>query len=228
LPAVATLPMGQWGMTSTDTSMASTTGPAAISGELWGARARDWAQLHEHLHTPLYQAVSTPSSSGRQPGCWTPAAAQEWPRPWPPTPPPPWPSCDGVANPGAWVLISTWANPATARCVRCSRPTAAAATPPPGAGGPFGLSEPGRLEALVQPAGLTRSTRPRWPARSIIPTAKARTGEHPGRQGQAPPSSPTRRRDRADRPALLAMAGSAVPGCRGGRPPGCRPQSDST
>lgn len=27
--------------------------------------------------------------------------------------------------------------------------------PPPGAGGPFALSEPGRLEALVQPAGLT-------------------------------------------------------------------------
>lgn len=35
----------------------STQSTAAIQGELWSARARDWAELHEHLHTPLYEAA---------------------------------------------------------------------------------------------------------------------------------------------------------------------------
>src|SRR5919108_5116956 len=43
----------------------TTRGSAAVQGELWGARARDWAELHEHLHTPLYQAVLDAIEVGR-------------------------------------------------------------------------------------------------------------------------------------------------------------------
>lgn len=32
-------------------------GSGTVHGDLWGARARDWAELHEHLHMPLYEAV---------------------------------------------------------------------------------------------------------------------------------------------------------------------------
>lgn len=61
-----------------------------------------------------------------------------------------------VATPGAWVAISTFGQPRDCEM----RTVFAALRPllpplPRGAGGPFGLSEPGRLEALVQPAGLT-------------------------------------------------------------------------
>lgn len=33
------------------------TSTAAKQGELWGARAHDWAELHEHLQAPLYEAA---------------------------------------------------------------------------------------------------------------------------------------------------------------------------
>ena len=61
-----------------------------------------------------------------------------------------------VARPGAPVAISTWGDPA-----RCETSALLAATrplmppPPTGAGGPFALSAPGALEALVEGAGLT-------------------------------------------------------------------------
>jgi SAM-dependent methyltransferase len=42
-------------MRTTDEGSAAST--AAAQGELWSARARDWAYLHEHLHTPLYNAA---------------------------------------------------------------------------------------------------------------------------------------------------------------------------
>ncbi len=60
-----------------------------------------------------------------------------------------------VATAGAPVAVVTWGDPA-----RCETRTVLAAVgallppPPPGAGGPFALSEPGRLEELVVAAGL--------------------------------------------------------------------------
>ncbi|GIU89352.1 MAG: hypothetical protein KatS3mg010_0451 [Acidimicrobiia bacterium] len=61
-----------------------------------------------------------------------------------------------VAKLGASVAVVTWAPPE-----RCETRLVLAAVgsllppPPPGAGGPFALSEPGRLEDLVAEAGLT-------------------------------------------------------------------------
>lgn len=60
-----------------------------------------------------------------------------------------------VARPGAPVLIATWGRPED-----CEASAYLAALgsllppPPPGAGGPFALSAPGALEALVRAAGL--------------------------------------------------------------------------
>lgn len=34
-----------------------TAGSGGAQGELWGARARDWADVQEHVHGPLYEAV---------------------------------------------------------------------------------------------------------------------------------------------------------------------------
>jgi SAM-dependent methyltransferase len=61
-----------------------------------------------------------------------------------------------VARGGARVAILTWGAPE-----RCETRVVIAALgellppPPPGAGGPFALSEPGKLEELAQAAGLT-------------------------------------------------------------------------
>jgi hypothetical protein len=53
LPAVATLPMGQWGMTSTDTSMASATGPLRSRASYGRAGAR----LSSAARAPVHPAV---------------------------------------------------------------------------------------------------------------------------------------------------------------------------
>lgn len=61
-----------------------------------------------------------------------------------------------VATVGAPVAVVTWGDPD-----RCETRTVLAAVgallppPPPGAGGPFALAEPGKLEELVASAGLT-------------------------------------------------------------------------
>jgi SAM-dependent methyltransferase len=61
-----------------------------------------------------------------------------------------------VARPGAPIAILTWGRPQ-----QCETAVILAAIgrllppPPPGAEGPFALSEPGKLEALAQAAGLT-------------------------------------------------------------------------
>lgn len=71
-----------------------------------------------------------------------------------------------VARPGAPVVVVTWAEPD-----RCESRTVLAALggllppPPPGAGGPFALSAPGRLEELVSAAGL----RPARAAEAPVP-----------------------------------------------------------
>lgn len=246
MPAVATLPMGQWGMTSTDTSMASATGPLR-SGASYGARGRATELSCTSTCTPrCTKPSSTPSSSGTQPGCWMPAAAQEWPRPWPPsaappspgwTPPrrsSPWPAsaspgrlpgwrAGGAAvpcplvhggdlvqrrpvrrqphrHPGARGATGRhpgrlggdqYLRPAPrlrdARGVR--GPTAAAATPTPGApAARSGCRSRAGWRRWFNRPGSPRSTRPRWPARSTIPTARRLGGRCPQRGRSWPPS----------------------------------------
>ena len=61
-----------------------------------------------------------------------------------------------VAKPGARVFVMTWGEPAgmeAAALVAALKPLLP--PPPPGAGGPFALSEPGKLEELATSAGLT-------------------------------------------------------------------------
>ncbi len=42
-----------------------TQGSAAAQGALWGARARDWADVQEHVHRPMYEAVLARVEVGR-------------------------------------------------------------------------------------------------------------------------------------------------------------------
>ncbi|MEP1539170.1 MAG: class I SAM-dependent methyltransferase [Paracoccaceae bacterium] len=61
-----------------------------------------------------------------------------------------------VCKPGGRVFVMTWGDPAgmeAAALVAALKPLLP--PPPPGAGGPFALSEPGRLEDLATSAGLT-------------------------------------------------------------------------
>lgn len=61
-----------------------------------------------------------------------------------------------VTKPGGRVFVMTWGEPAgmeAAALVAALKPLLP--PPPPGAGGPFALSEPGKLEALATSAGLT-------------------------------------------------------------------------
>lgn len=61
-----------------------------------------------------------------------------------------------VAVPGAPVAIATWGDPALCEGkVLMAAVGALLPPPPPGAGGPFALSAPGALEALIEQAGLT-------------------------------------------------------------------------
>ncbi|MFK7791511.1 MAG: class I SAM-dependent methyltransferase [Devosiaceae bacterium] len=61
-----------------------------------------------------------------------------------------------VTKPGGRVFVMTWGEPAgmeAAALVAALKPLLP--PPPPGAGGPFALSEPGKLEELATSAGLT-------------------------------------------------------------------------
>lgn len=61
-----------------------------------------------------------------------------------------------VVRPGGHVAVVTWGAAEqcdAARAMAAMRPLMPA--PPPGAAGPFALSEPGRLEAMLERAGLT-------------------------------------------------------------------------
>lgn len=61
-----------------------------------------------------------------------------------------------VTKPGGRVFVMTWGEPAgmeAAALVAALKPLLP--SPPPGAGGPFALSEPGQLETLATSAGLT-------------------------------------------------------------------------
>lgn len=77
-----------------------------------------------------------------------------------------------VVVPGSPVAVVTWAEPE-----RCESRAVLAALgsllppPPPGAGGPFALSAPGRLEALVAEAGLTPGHAGEVPTPFVYPDA---------------------------------------------------------
>jgi SAM-dependent methyltransferase len=61
-----------------------------------------------------------------------------------------------VAQPGSPIAVLSWGDPS--RCETRSILTAIGGLlppPPPGAGGPFALAEPGKLEALLDAAGIT-------------------------------------------------------------------------
>ncbi len=61
-----------------------------------------------------------------------------------------------VTNPGGKVFVMTWGDPAGMEAVALVAALKPLLPPPsPGAGGPFALSEPGKLEALAEAAGLT-------------------------------------------------------------------------
>ena len=65
-----------------------------------------------------------------------------------------------VARPGAPVLIATWGRPDECEAAAyVARVGSLLPPPPPGAPGPFGLSEPGALETFAARAGLTTGER---------------------------------------------------------------------
>lgn len=84
-----------------------------------------------------------------------------------------------VAVPGAPVVLVTWSAPE-----RCETRSVLAAIgrllppPPPGAGGPFALSAPGKLEELVMGAGLTPARADEVPAPFIFPDLETAVRAH--------------------------------------------------
>jgi SAM-dependent methyltransferase len=187
-------------------------GSAAVQGRLWGARARDWAELQEPACRALHEAGLDALAVGEgtaflDVGCGTGFAARlaadRGARAAGIDAAPPFiaiarervadaefrvgemeelPFADGafdavsgfnsfqyatnpvralaearrVARPGAPVLIATWGD---ADDCEASGYIAALGSvlppPPPGAPGPFALSQPGALEELASDAGLT-------------------------------------------------------------------------
>lgn len=187
-------------------------GTAEVQGRLWGAAAREWAELNEPFSTPVYETVLEaiavrPGGALLDAGCGSGLALQlaakrgatvtgfdasgallDVARERVPGADlrqgdlEALPFADGtfdavtafnsvqyagdpvaalaelrrVAKPGAPVGIVTWGEPG-----KCETRVILAAIgallppPPPGAEGPFALSEPGRLEALATAAGLT-------------------------------------------------------------------------
>ena len=140
-------------------------GTASMQGDLWSARPRDWADVQEDTMLPLYQAVL--ERAGLAGGArwleelpWADAsfdvvtgfnafqyaahpvkALREARR---------------VAVPGAEVFIATWGAAQDCEAAGYLRALGALSPPPPpGAPGPFALSEPGALERLAVAAGLT-------------------------------------------------------------------------
>src|SRR5205823_1254476 len=124
--------------------MTSSTGQTQQHSQLWSAAPRDWAD-NELLCTPVYEAVFdavdvVTSFNAVQYAADPVAALREAAR--------------TTVHSGR-VVIATWGGPQ-----RCESRFAMAALrdlmpPPPGAGGPFALSAPGKLEELAEAAGLS-------------------------------------------------------------------------
>src|SRR5579884_2744505 len=115
-------------------------GSAQAQGQLWGAQARNWADLMEKMSLPIYHVVLDKTNVGRGTrlldiGCGTGMLAQL------------------AAQLGASVsgLDASEAELVTTlkAAMACLPP------PPPGTRGPFSLSAPGKLESLMEEAGLT-------------------------------------------------------------------------
>jgi SAM-dependent methyltransferase len=187
-------------------------GTAQLQGELWGARADDWAQLQEAVFRPLYEHVLhhpdlAPISSSLDVGCGAGLAAQVFARKiaavagidacssfievarqrvpagdfrvgemealpyadesfdvvtgfnafqYAASPVNALREARRVTKPGRPVVIATWGP--YEDCESSGHLKALAALmppPPPGAPGPFALSDEGRAKALVREAGLT-------------------------------------------------------------------------
>jgi 2-polyprenyl-3-methyl-5-hydroxy-6-metoxy-1,4-benzoquinol methylase len=187
-------------------------GTAQVQGELWSAQARNWANLIERFHAPLYKSVFDRVGVNRgtrllDVGCGAGLAAQlatelgaqvtgidaapalieiarervpdgdfrvgdmeELPYaeasfdvvtgfnsfPHAAKPVVALKEAKRVARVGGQVAMVTWGKPQD--CEHASIMAAIAVflpVPPTGAGGVFALSEPGRLEALLEQAGLT-------------------------------------------------------------------------
>jgi SAM-dependent methyltransferase len=186
-------------------------GSAAAQGPLWGARARDWAELAEPAQTPFYDAVFDelkvgPGTRLLDVGCGAGLALalaakrgavvagldaadglvavarerlpeddirvgelEELPYAdatftaatsfnavqYATDPVRALRELARVLVPGSPVAIVTWGDPARSQMREVLGAIGGLLPPPPsGAGGPFALSAPGALEALVEPAGL--------------------------------------------------------------------------
>jgi hypothetical protein len=53
-------------------------GSGTVQGPLWGARAREWAELAEPPQTPFYEAVFAEISVGAEPGRWMWGVGPVW------------------------------------------------------------------------------------------------------------------------------------------------------
>lgn len=182
-----------------------------INGRLWGARARDWAEIQERVHSPIYEAAFArtnigPGTQYLDAGCGAGTAAQmasglgaevsgidaaaallEVARARVPRADfrqgdlEQLPFADGAfdvvtgfnsfqyagnpgaalaearraAKPGGSIVIATWGNPEgmpAASLIGALRPLMP--PPPPGAPGPFALSDEGALRQFAVSAGL--------------------------------------------------------------------------
>jgi SAM-dependent methyltransferase len=196
-----------------ETQTGSEEGSAGLQGELWGVRARDWAEVQEGTVLPLYQEVLTKTGIGQgtnllDVGCGAGSfcalaaargssvsgfdatqalidiAKSRTPEgrfelgdmeslPYPEA------TFDVVtgfnsflyaANPanalrearrvaaqGAWVVIAVWGRPEDCKAAACLAAVGKLLPPPPpGATGPFALSDVAALRQLVQEAGMSQ------------------------------------------------------------------------
>jgi SAM-dependent methyltransferase len=249
-------------------------GTAQVQGSLWGARARDYADIVEGCYRPVYARVFTEAGVGAgtkllDVGCGQGLAAQLAAQrgaqvagldaaeaslgiarertpagdfragemedlPWPDN------TFDvvtgfnafqyaadlvnalreagRVARPGGRVAMAVWG-----RAEDCETVATISALgkllppPPPGAPGPFALSAPGRVEGLLQQAGLAPLARgevwpaARWTAPSSSPTWRRRcAGTCLQAQGRPPSGRPAPRRCNGRSPSRSRLSARAL------------------
>jgi SAM-dependent methyltransferase len=192
-------------------TMTAPAGSAAMQGELWGARARDYAEVQEPTFLPLYESVlaypdvakagaildvgcgpglaaevfarkiakvagidATPSfveiARRRVPGDFRVAEMESLPHAdnsfdvvtgfnafqYAASPVNALRQARRVAKPGGTIVIAVWGLPETCEAAGHLKALGSLMPPPPpGAPGPFALSDEGKLKALASDAGLT-------------------------------------------------------------------------